>query len=181
MGSTGDRVPSRPVVVRLIAGGLAILAVLGGVLYNLAAYYLSRWWGARPPLSQDLGNFAAITSVALGFLVVAVQLWRGSGRARLTVQLELACLGLSTGGYGLAQLSIGNLWGLAGLGITVIVIGAAVYLETPAVRSSFRLQGAGMIGRRPVASIAILVAVGLVLLLLLTIGAIDQLPLNRYR
>jgi len=90
MGSTGDRVPSRPVVVRLIAGGLAILAVLGGVLYNLAAYYLSRWWGARPPLSQDLGNFAAITSVALGSWSSPYN--SGEGRQGATYRSAGACL-----------------------------------------------------------------------------------------
>jgi hypothetical protein len=165
----------------LIAVVLAILAAAGGVLYNLAAYYLSRWWGVQPPLSQDLADFAIITSVALVLFIVAIQLWRGSGWARLAVQLELVGLGLSAGGYGLAQVSIDNLWGLVALGIAVIPIGTAVYLETSAVRVSFRLQPAGLIVRRPVVAVAVLATVGLVLLLLLTLAAIDQLPVNRYR
>jgi len=176
-----DRAPNRPVVVRLIAGVLVILSVLSGVLLNLAAYFLSRMWGVRPPLSQDLADFALITSIAAGLLIVAVQLWRGSGWARLATQLELAFLGLNVASSGLAQLSIGNPWGLVALGIAIIAIGAAVYLETSAVRVSFRLQPAGIIARHPVASIAILMAVGLVLLLLGTSSEISRLPVNRYR
>ena len=177
----GRAVAGRPVAVRLIAAMLAVLAVLIGVLLNLTAYYLSRWWGARPPLSQDLADFAMVTSVALGFLIVAVQLWRGSGWARLATQLGLASLAVNVASYGLAQLSIGNPWGLLALGIAAISIAAAVYLETPAVRLSFRLEPAGIIARRPVASIAILMAVGLFLLVVGTSNAINGLPVNRYR
>jgi hypothetical protein len=181
MSSTDDRIPKRPVVVRLIAGVVAILAILSGVLLNLAAYYLSRWWGTNPPLSQDLADFALITSIATGCLIVAVQLWRGSGWARLATQLGLAFLGIEISSSGLAQLSIGNLWGLAALGIASVAIGAAVYLETSSARGSFHLQRAGIIARHPVASIAILMAIGLLFLLLGTSSEISRLPVNRYR
>jgi hypothetical protein len=46
---------------------------------------------------------------------------------------------------------------------------------------SFRLQPAGIIAHRPGASIAVLTAIGLLLLLLGAINEIGNLPVNRYR
>jgi hypothetical protein len=161
--------------VRVVAVGLALLAVAGGIAaISIGVMVMSIAYMDSPPGAADATVYWLLAIVAVpvvSLLIVAVCLWVGAGWARLTTQLVLGLIGL-----GLARQLITDNLGLApehvliAFVIAATCIAAAVYLERPAVRAACGLERDGIIGQHPRESLVVAAAV----VALLTFSAVTE-------
>jgi hypothetical protein len=160
--------PGQPKGVKVVAISLALMAIAGGLLIAYAALVLLALMymdSSSGPSSGVVGLALGLVLVpAIGMLVVAARLWRGSAWARLAAQILFGYAG-----QGLLRNAISPVYGTAaaesGMALAMVAgCGAAMlYLERPYIRAGFGLQPFGIIGRHPGAA-QLVAAVALALL-----------------
>ncbi len=178
--SVADQRPQLPTGVRLIAVGIALVAVGGGVLIcGFMLLWLSLIYMDTPPDQQPalliplaLGSGVA---PAIGGLVVARGLWAGASWAKLAAQIIFACLGASVG-FGLLRQALNPGAGLApehrliALAMAGGCLAAVVYLQSPEMRTAFGPARVGGLGGRT--RQRLLVAIALAALLIVAARSI---------
>jgi len=144
--------------------GIALVAIGGGVLIcGLTLLLLSLMNMDTPPADQQPGILILLglgsgAAPAIGGLVVARGLWTGASWAKLTAQIIFACLGASVG-FGLLRqaldaqaldphASLAPEHRMIALAIAAGCLAAAVYLQSPKVRTAFGREQVGGLGGR---------------------------------
>jgi hypothetical protein len=162
--SVTDQRPQLPTGVRLIAVGIALVAIGGGVLIcGLTLLLLSLMNMDTPPADQQPGILILLAlgsgaAPAIGGLVVARGLWAGASWAKLAAQIIFACLGASVG-FGLLRqalnpqaldrgASLAPEYRMIALAMAAGCLAAAVYLQSPKVRTAFGPERVGGLGGR---------------------------------
>lgn len=155
--SVTDQRPQLPTGVRLIAAGIALAAIGGGVLIcGFMLVLLSLVYMDTPPSDQQPGILILLAlgsgaAPVIGGLAVARGLWTGASWAKLTAQIIFAYLSVSVG-FGVLSQALDPHGSLAlemiALPIAAGCVAAAVYLQTSEVRTAFGRERVGGLGGR---------------------------------
>ena len=154
-----NRMPDGVQVIVALLVGMAVLGGLALFLLSLGLVAVLNMDNPHPPNLIVVCGFALFIAVAPNAAVVLVAraLSSGDGRGRLAAQLLLFLLGASllAAVFQAGAGSVSRELALVLLPVPLLCLVSALYLELPSVRRAYGLEPVGILGRHPIAVVAL--------------------------